>query len=521
MSEQISFFPDFSNIESNYEKGLGSLLWTRRIDDIETPISAIAKLGADQFGTCLFESVEGGETRGRYSIVAAWPDKVFKIENDVATISTIDDEGKDTCYQCIDGNPLDALRGFLKESALEFPHNLPPPLAGVYGYLSYETIRYFENIPKNNPDPIGLPQAIMTRPRIVIVFDGVKQELLIATPLRPLKGSSSKAEYEKAKNRLLRACEILEKPSPLKAPSSIDIPNPSLEPKANQTPQEFMAAVKKCQEYIIAGDIFQVVPSQRFSIPFEESPMALYRALRRTNPSPFLFMLQMDGFSIVGSSPEILVRLRDNTITIRPIAGTRARGATPAQDKALEEELLNDPKERAEHLMLLDLGRNDVGRVSLSKPRNPNGGNIKTCGGVRVTSKFFVERYSHVMHIVSNVEGTIKPELDAIDALYAGFPAGTVSGAPKIRAMEIINELEPHERGVYAGGVGYFSAGGDMDLCIALRTGVIKDQTLHVQAGAGVVLDSIPESEHLECVNKAKALIHAANEAKRYKGSQS
>jgi anthranilate synthase component 1 len=281
-------------------------------------------------------------------------------------------------------------------------------------------------------------------------------------------------------------------------------------------PEAYMAKVETAKDYIRAGDIFQVVPSQRFSAPFSGSAISLYRSLRRTNPSPFLFLLRMDGFDIVGSSPEILVRLRDGTVTMRPIAGTKPRGATPALDEALAEELLNDPKERAEHLMLLDLGRNDVGRVSRSKPGGNDGPVGIGRGGVRVTESFKVERYSHVMHIVSNVEGSLKPGLDALDALLAGFPAGTVSGAPKVRAMEIIAELEPHGRGVYAGGVGYFSAGGDMDLCIALRTGVLKDGVLHAQAGAGVVLDSIPLSEHNECVNKAKALLRAAEDAGRY-----
>ncbi|MCU0732400.1 MAG: chorismate-binding protein, partial [Hyphomonas sp.] len=287
--------------------------------------------------------------------------------------------------------------------------------------------------------------------------------------------------------------------------------------QASFTPDGYQDAVRAAQAYIEAGDIFQVVPSQRFSAPFSASPLALYRSLRRTNPSPFLFHLNMGGFSIVGSSPEILVRLRDGTVTVRPIAGTRPRGATAALDRQMAEELLADPKERAEHLMLLDLGRNDVGRVARSirqgnqVPSTPGQG-----GGVRVTDSFFVERYSHVMHIVSNVEGELKPDLDALDALLAGFPAGTVSGAPKVRAMEIIAELEPHGRGVYAGGVGYFSAGGDMDLCIALRTGVIKDGMLHVQAGAGIVLDSVPLSEHEECVNKARALFRAASDAALY-----
>jgi len=348
------------------------------------------------------------------------------------------------------------------------------------------------------------------------VFDGVKQELLLVTPVRPKAGVSARDAYEQGRTRLEKAWATLDGPSPLRVPSYTAKPSPLGEAAPNMSPEAYMAKVETAKDYIRAGDIFQVVPSQRFSAPFSGSAISLYRSLRRTNPSPFLFLLRMDGFDIVGSSPEILVRLRDGTVTMRPIAGTKPRGATPALDQALAEELLNDPKERAEHLMLLDLGRNDVGRVSRSKPGGNEGPVGIGRGGVRVTESFKVERYSHVMHIVSNVEGSLKPGLDALDALLAGFPAGTVSGAPKVRAMEIIAELEPHGRGVYAGGVGYFSAGGDMDLCIALRTGVLKDGVLHAQAGAGVVLDSIPLSEHNECVNKAKALLRAAEDAGRY-----
>jgi anthranilate synthase component 1 len=281
--------------------------------------------------------------------------------------------------------------------------------------------------------------------------------------------------------------------------------NPATLPEAdsNLTRAEYHAIVEQAKEYIRAGDIFQVVPSQRFRVPFAEPPLSLYRALRRLNPSPFLFFLDFGGFAVVGSSPEILVRVRGDTVTIRPIAGTRPRGATSAEDKALAEELLADPKERAEHLMLLDLGRNDVGRVA-------------KVGSVRVTDSFTIELYSHVMHIVSNVEGTLDPAYDALAALIAGFPAGTVSGAPKVRAMEIIDELEPQRRGLYAGAVGYFGANGDMDTCIALRTALVKDQTMYVQAGGGVVADSDPEAEYQETRNKARALIRAAEEAMRF-----
>jgi anthranilate synthase component 1 len=275
------------------------------------------------------------------------------------------------------------------------------------------------------------------------------------------------------------------------------------EADSNLTRAAYHAIVEQAKEYIRAGDIFQVVPSQRFRVPFAEPPLALYRALRRLNPSPFLFFLDFGGFAVVGSSPEILVRVRGDTVTIRPIAGTRPRGATSAEDKALAEELLADPKERAEHLMLLDLGRNDVGRVA-------------KVGSVRVTDSFTVELYSHVMHIVSNVEGTLDPAYDALAALIAGFPAGTVSGAPKVRAMEIIDELEPQRRGLYAGAVGYFGANGDMDTCIALRTALVKDETMYVQAGGGVVADSDPEAEYQETRNKARALIRAAEEAMRF-----
>lgn len=514
MTTDLPIFPDYQTIEKNYQNGENSLIWVKRIDDIETPITAFAKFGQDKFGSCLFESVEGGENRGRYSIVTSNPDLIFKTEKGIAKFADIDENGSIGSYINIDGNPLEALRGLINKSKIKNIDELPPPVSGLYGYLSYEMIRYFEKLPKNANDPLNLPESVFTRPRLVIVFDGIKHELLLASPIFYDANIDFKTAYNKAINILENAWKLLDSPSKLVAQAKPTKAKQSKKASANQTPEEYMAAVEKAKTYIKAGDIFQVVPSQRFSVDFDKSPLSLYRALRRTNPSPFLFLLQMEGYSIIGSSPEILVRLRDGTVTVRPIAGTRPRGKTPAEDQELAESLLNDPKECAEHLMLLDLGRNDVGRVSIAKTNSNNP--EEPIGGIRVTKKFFIERYSHVMHIVSNVEGTLKPELDAMDALMGGFPAGTVSGAPKIRAMEIIAELEPHERGIYSGGVGYFAASGDMDMCIALRTGILKDKKLYVQAGAGVVLDSIASSEHNECLIKSRALINAAEEAETF-----
>jgi anthranilate synthase component 1 len=510
------FAPDFATFQASYDKGRGQTVSIKRIDDLETPVSALAKFGADRLGSCLFESVEGGESRGRYSIVACDPDLIHRVDASGAAFAHIDDAGNVGPYTAYQLPPMQALAQLLADSALDFPADLPPPAAGLFGYLGFETVRHIERLPKTVPDPIGVPEAILVRPRLVVVFDGVKQELLLVTPARPHPNLDAKAAYEEACARLKRAWAILDQATPLRIPKPQAVPSPLPPVAPNMTPDAYMALVERAKAYIEAGDIFQVVPSQRFAVPFAGDALSLYRSLRRTNPSPFLFSLRMDGFDIIGSSPEILVRLRDDVVTMRPIAGTKPRGATPALDDALAEELLNDPKECAEHLMLLDLGRNDVGRVSRTQT-GANAANVgANTGGVRVTERFKIERYSHVMHIVSNVEGRLKHGLTALDALMAGFPAGTVSGAPKVRAMEIIAELEPHARGIYGGGVGYFSAGGDMDMCIALRTGVLKDGILYAQAGGGVVRDSVPLSEHMECVNKAKALLRAAEDAGRY-----
>jgi len=397
------------------------------------------------------------------------------------------------------------------------PKALPPPAAGLFGVIGYDMVRLVERLPNINPDPLNLPDAVMMRPSMVAVFDSIAQEILLVTPVRPDQQTPRQA-YDAARQRIEATI------ADLRAPLAHQSPNPPTDPLEFTTKvsrQDYAGIVERCREYIAAGDIFQVVPSHRFSAPFGQDPFALYRSLRRTNPSPFLFNLDFGNFHLVGSSPEILVRLRDGKITIRPIAGTRPRGATPEEDLRLEQELLADPKERSEHLMLLDLGRNDVGRVADLKQDGNNQPPEPSSRGrpprVRVTESFKVERYSHVMHIVSNVEGDAPEGVDPVDVLMAALPAGTLSGAPKVRAMEIIDELELEKRGVaYAGAAGYFGADGSVDTCIILRTGLIKDGVLHVQAGGGVVADSDADAEYDETLHKSAAIKRAASEAWRF-----
>lgn len=505
--------PSLSAFDDAYAAG-GAVVWARRVSDLETPVSAILKLGVEKPGSFLLESVQGGDFRGRYSIIGLRPDLVWRVRNGRAETSRggFDDKS----FRPQRDPPLKSLRKLLQRSALELPAPLPPMAAGLFGYLGYDMVRYIERLPDKAPDPAGTPDAILVRPTVVAVFDNVTGEITLVTPARKRTGQNARQAYASACARLDRVWRALDRSLPRRPPASAPSTAPG-EPQSNTTPEEYRALVERCKAYARAGDVFQVVPSQRFSARFEAPPFALYRSLRRLNPSPFLFYLNFASFSVVGSSPEILVRLRGETVTIRPIAGTRPRGATPAEDHALEQELLADPKERAEHLMLVDLARNDLGRVA---KRGGAGSNAASAGPgsahVRVTESFTIERYSHVMHIVSNVEGELSEGLTALDALMAGFPHGTVTGAPKVRAMEIINEVEKHRRGVYAGGVGYFGASGDMDTCIALRTGVVKDGMLYVQAGGGVVLDSNPEAELQETRHKSRALFRAAAEAWRY-----
>ncbi len=492
--------PEFASFEAAYDAGKAQVVYTRLVADLDTPVSAMLKIAEGKPNSFLLESVEGGDSRNRYSIIGLKPDAIWRTMGDKAEINRKARFDDDAFEPCADG-ALKSLRALIEESRIDLPEELPPMAAGVFGYMSYDMVRLMEHLPNQNPDALGLPDGIFIRPTVIAVFDSVKDEVTIVTPVRPEEGVSARAAYARASERLSDIIADFDRSLPHGAQQA-DIAALQ-EPKSNTPRDTYYGMVARAKEYIAAGDIFQVVLSQRFETPFELPPFALYRALRRINPSPFLYFLNFENFSIVGSSPEILVRVRNNRVTIRPIAGTRHRGRNKAEDEAIAEELLSDPKERAEHLMLLDLGRNDVGRVS-------------KIGTVEATERFALQYTSHLIHIVSNVEGELDPAYDAISALVAGFPAGTVSGAPKVRAMEIIDELELEKRGPYAGCVGYFSAAGEMDTCIVLRTAIVKDGTMYVQAGGGVVADSSPEGEHQESVNKAKALFRAAEEAVRY-----
>ncbi|MCG7622627.1 anthranilate synthase component I [Epibacterium sp. Ofav1-8] len=499
----MALIPDFETFAKAYETGENQVVYTRLAADLDTPVSLMLKLTGAQKDAFMLESVTGGEVRGRYSIIGMKPDLIWRSRGEQAEINRaarFDPDG----FTPVEGNPLDTLRALLAESRIDLPDDLPQAAAGLFGYLGYDMIRHVEHLPHVNPDPLGLPDAVMIRPSAVAVLDGVKGEVTVVSPAWVSDGQSARAAYAQAAERVMDAVRDLERAMPAET-RDLGEAREVAPPVSNFTKDGYMAAVEKAKDYIRAGDIFQVVPAQRWTQEFPQPPFALYRSLRRTNPSPFMFYFNFGGFQVIGASPEILVRVFGNEVTIRPIAGTRPRGATPEEDKALEQDLLADKKELAEHLMLLDLGRNDVGRVA-------------KIGTVRPTEEFIIERYSHVMHIVSNVVGELHEDKDALDAFFAGMPAGTVSGAPKVRAMEIIDELEPEKRGIYGGGVGYFSAGGDMDMCIALRTAIVQDQKLYIQAGGGVVYDSDPEAEYMETVHKSNAIRRAAADAARFTG---
>ena len=500
-SREFEVEPARGAFVARYREASAQVVWTRLVADLETPVSAMLKLSDGRPLSCLLESVEGGAARGRYSIIGSAPDVVWRTTGNRAEVNRRPQTHPDA-FEPEAAPTLESLRALLAASRIDLPPELPPIAAGVIGYLGHDTVRLIEHLPHQPPDALGVPDGMFVRPTIMVVFDNVKDEMIVVTPVRPEPGIDAQAAYASAVERLRGVVQALDAPLPhatAMAGTQLVLPEPS----SNTAPAAYLGMVERAKEYIAAGDIFQVVLSQRYAVPFTLPPFALYRALRRTNPSPFLFHLDFGAFALVGSSPEILVRVRDGEVTIRPLAGTRPRGATPEVDKALEAELLADPKERAEHLMLLDLGRNDVGRVA-------------KIGSVRVTESFAIERYSHVMHIVSHVVGQLDKQHDTIDALMAGFPAGTLSGAPKVRALEIIDELEKEKRGPYGGCVGYFSADGEMDSCIVLRTALVKDGVMHVQAGAGIVADSSPEAEHTECGYKARALFKAAEEAVRF-----
>ncbi len=499
----MSTTPDYETFRQAYERGAAQIISSRLVADLETPVSAMLKLSRNARYSFLLESVEGGAVRGRYSIIGLAPDVIWKNLGAKAFVNRKALSMPDGPFTEESADPLTSLRNLLAESRIALPEDAPPMAAGVFGYMGYDTVRLMEHLPNQNPDVLGLPDGIMIRPTVMAIFDSVRDEVNITAPVYVENGVTAKSAYARATERISDVVDALDRPLDMTLRES---DTPAIKPQtSNTTPEEYKAMVLTAKEHIAAGDIFQVVLSQRFETEFALPPFALYRSLRRINPSPFLVFLNFGDFAVVCSSPEILVRVRDGKITIRPIAGTRPRGDSPTRDKELAEELLADPKERAEHLMLLDLGRNDVGRVA-------------EIGSIKVTDKFILEYYSQVMHIVSNVEGKLDRKHDVIDALQAGFPAGTVSGAPKVRAMQIIDDLEKHKRGIYGGCVGYFSADGEMDTCIVLRTAIVKDGKMYVQAGAGVVADSVPENEHQECVNKAKALFKAAEEAVRFAG---
>jgi anthranilate synthase component 1 len=467
--------------------------------DMDTPLSAYKKL-ADEPYSYLFESVQGGEKWGRYSIIGLGSSTILRVSGHQLSI---EEDGRIVKEEVVE-DPLQAVEEYHQQFRVPEIANMPRFSGGMVGYFGYDCVRYIETRlndadmdASGKDDPLECPDILLMVSEQLVVFDNLNGKLHIIVHADPEQSDA----YENAQKRLDTLAKKL-------TVALADTPNENTRRVDEKdfvsgfTQEGFQQGVDRIKDYIVEGDAMQVVLSQRLSIPFNAPPIDLYRALRCLNPSPYMFYLNLKDFHIVGSSPEILVRLEDNEVTVRPIAGTRPRGADAEEDLALEEELLADPKELAEHLMLIDLGRNDTGRVA-------------EMGSVKVTDKMIVERYSHVMHIVSNVVGTLKAGLTAIDVFRATFPAGTVSGAPKIRAMEIIDELEPVKRGVYAGAVGYLSWNGNMDTAIAIRTAVIKDDTLHIQAGAGIVADSVPENEWNETMNKGRAIFRAVAMAEK------
>lgn len=474
--------------------GKPCLLTQSVVVDGLSPVSLFHHFSQGQDYAFLLESVTGGDKRGRYSVIAYAPDLIWQCKDGKASVTTRSGTEE------INDKPLASLEALIAQHQMPLPDTLPPMLAGLIGMMGYEMVREVEDLPSDKEGPSGLPDGCFMRPQIMLVHDNSNDTLTLATPIWLDGGTPDDARAQKlvtdAQSRVSQALERLHSVPALPPVQLTDTSEP-LDYATNLSQQEYMSVVDEAKEFIRAGEVFQIVPSLRFTTDFAHQPLAFYRALRQLNPSPYMFYLKLDNAMIIGASPEILVRVKEDTVTIRPIAGTRKRGANEAEDLALEQELLNDTKEMAEHLMLLDLGRNDVGRVAAD-------------GSVQVTERMIVERYSHVMHIVSNVTGTLARNISAMQALMAGFPAGTVTGAPKIRAMQLLDQLEPQRRGFYGGCVGYFSTQGEMDSCITLRTALIKEGKLHIQAGAGVVADSDPLSEYEEVCNKAKALMRAA-----------
>ena len=498
------FRPDKKLFKKNYDSGKPQLLYSILSADLNTPVSVLLKFKKERY-SFLLESVEKGSNKGRYSVLGIKPDLIWKCKDKECQIEQTINKKKSTHIEK-NRTPIESLKLLFKKNKFKIPENLPPMSSGLFGYLGYDMIKYFENINLNNNDDLNLPESIFIRPTIMIIFDNVSDKLFIINTVWPNSDNSEKA-FLNSLDQVKKILALISKPLNLSANKheNIDYSSRALLKKVSSNTEfkQFQKMITQAKKYIFSGDIFQVVLSRCFKKKISTSPISIYRALRYLNPSPYLFFMNFDNFSIVGSSPEILVKLENGTVTIRPIAGTRKRGKDQKEDIKLEKELLNDPKEISEHLMLLDLGRNDISRVT--KP-----------GTVKVTEQMFVEYFSHVMHIVSNINGKIKDKTNNVDALLGGFPAGTVSGAPKIRAMQIIEELEHSKRNIYAGAIGYLSANGNLDSCIALRTAVIKNKHIYIQSGAGIVADSDSRSEFKETENKAMALLQAVIYSKNF-----
>ncbi|MCG2676140.1 anthranilate synthase component I [bacterium] len=487
------YYPSLKEFIKKSKKGNLIPVYREILADFETPVSAFTKIDTGDY-SYLLESAEKGERLGRYSFLGSNPSLIFKSKGKRVEIIS---EGKKETQKVSD--PLSDLKKLMADYKFVKVKGLPRFVGGMVGYLSYDMVRFFEKLPDKNPDDLNLPDAIFLLTDTLLIFDHLEHKIKVISNAY-IKKDPRKA-YQEAVRKIEDLIEKLKKPIPQHRSPITDHRLP-ITIKSNFTKEAFKKSVRKAKEYIRAGDIIQAVLSQRLETKITVNPFDIYRALRTINPSPYMYYLKCENLKLIGSSPEILVRLEEGMVEVRPIAGTRPRGRTEKEDRALEKELLADPKERAEHIMLVDLGRNDVGRVA-------------EFGTVKVNELMVIERYSHVMHIVSDVTGKLKKGRDGFDVLRASFPAGTVTGAPKIRAMEIIDELEPVRRGLYAGAVGYFSFSGNLDTCITIRTIIIKGKQAYIQAGAGIVADSVPEREYQETINKAKALIKAIEKAER------
>jgi anthranilate synthase component 1 len=504
-----NFIPDRAKFLDLARQGRLCFVYREWLADADTPVSLFARLGRGPY-SFLLESVVGGEKWAQYSFAGVRPRAVIRAKGKDVEVLRPDGNGFSVAERMRVDNPLDYVANALSALKPAVPPGLPRFFGGAVGFLSYDMVRHFERLPERVPDELGLPDLCFALTDTVVVFDNLRGTLKVVASV-DVAGQDPGKAYDEACAKVEDICARLTSSAQPLAPLHLDMgATVAAAPASRTSKADYLAGVGKIKEYILAGDAFQVVYSQRFDVPRNDvDPFDVYRVLRVTNPSPYMFHLEFPEAVVTGASPEVLVRLDGKKVEVRPIAGTRRRGATPAEDAALEKELLGDPKERAEHVMLIDLGRNDVGRVAAA-------------GSVRLDEMMVVERYSHVMHMVSNVSGTLRDGLAAKDVVKAAFPAGTLSGAPKIRAMEIIEELEPARRGVYGGAIGYLSYSGNMDFAIAIRTLVTSGDTIHVQAGAGIVADSQPETEHEECVNKARAAVraielvrHSAGEARK------